>query len=208
MKLRIKAFCFVCYLALRRDDGRTGGWVSLEEICDRVPHWRGLSALQAGKHVHLFQGRYRWFGHIEWDEITQGPYRLRTQVAFRPGRDAANLFLASMSTDQRRHRRRLTNTELSAFDLLVQYGLYAPAIVDLILQRLGDPEDLTDPHERLAAYRILATLAKNRGQTDRAGTLAEQGLQLARRLGRDEDIAYLLDQLACIAHIACGFRRS
>lgn len=165
-----------------------------------MPWWSETTAPSAGKEIARLKKRYRWFRHIDFNEITLGPYRLIPEAEFLPSRDAANVFLASMPDRARARpgRRRLTETELQAYDLLVQHGAFERPVVDLILQRLGDPDRLRG-EERVAAFRILATYYKSRGDLPKARELAEKGLRFARRRRSRDDVAYLLDQLGGIS---------
>ena len=190
----MKQFSLLLYLGLRRTDG-SDGWVDLRELVARVPHWRHRSADEAGRVVHRMS-TYPWFRVVEYERPTRGRYRLIPFTVFLPDRDAADTFIASAMPHRRGtgRRPRFSPTELQAYDLLIQHGVYLPAVVDLVLQRVGNPERLA-AEERLAAYRILVTLHKTRGDTKRARSLAEKGLRFARRRRAKDDIGYLLGQI-------------
>jgi hypothetical protein len=202
-----KEFGFLLYLALRRSDG-SSGWVEIEEIARRAPKWRGQAPASAGKEVARIAEK-DWFAeHVEADRVTLGPYRLIPEVRFLPSRDAANEFVTNepfvssrLKKTEESRRRRLDWTELQAYDLLVQYGVYLPSLIDLIQQRVGDPDNIDGAAERLAACKIMATLHKNRSTPEVARAFAEKGLKLARKLDKKDDVAYLLDQIGGTYHI-------
>jgi tetratricopeptide (TPR) repeat protein len=147
---------------------------------------------------------YTWFDFVEFDKISRGPYRLRyLNPTFIPDRDSAveqivdprpALHFSSRHTKARY----LDPIELQAYDLIIQYGVYIPAVIDLIRQRIGNPERIRNQNDRLVAYRILATFKKNRGKSQEAKDLAFKGLRLAKKIKSKDDIAYLLDQLGGI----------
>jgi len=206
-RLTPKQFGFLLYLALRRTDG-SRGYVSLTEIVERAPRWQGQSASSAGKEIWRFSVEKSWFAElVEAEKPNIGPYRLYEEATFHPSREAAHEFVfanrmpRTTRTAGKHHQRRIGWTELQAYDLLIQYGVYIPALIDLILQRIGQPEKLAGPMDRLAAFRILATLHKNRGAPALARQLAERGLVLARKMDQKDDVAYLLDQIGGTLHI-------
>jgi len=207
LRLTPKQFGFLLFLALRRTDG-SRGYVSLTEIVERAPRWQGESSSSAGKEIWRFSVETSWFAElVEVEKPNIGPYRLYEETVFRPNREAAHEYIfanrmprPSRSAGQK-HQRRIGWTELQAYDLLIQYGVYIPALIDLILQRIGQPEKLSGALERLTAFRILATLHKNRSATELARRFAERGLALARKLDQRDDVAYLLDQIGGTFHI-------
>jgi tetratricopeptide (TPR) repeat protein len=204
--LTFQQFGLVVYLALRRGSsgGGNGGWVRLDEIVRMAPGWSNKTLAVAGRVISNLAVNQPWFdGAIEHAEITKGPYRFRDpEPEFRPSRDAADEFVAILPPLPKRsgakgttRRRRIDPTELAAYDLLAQYGVYLPEVVDLMIQRVGDPAKLASPGERIQGYRVRATLDKNRGNTASARKFCEAGLKLARKLNRGDDVAFLLDQL-------------
>lgn len=205
-----KQFALLVFLGLRRTD-TSDGWVYTHEIVERVPYWIGQKPSTAGSEIGRLVDGKSWFDRaVDAAVKNRGPYRMRDEPAFRPDRDAANIFLSnafmSRKVERRRQgargkRRRFTPTELQAYDMLVQRGVYLTPVVDLLFQRLSNVSGIADPEERLMALRILATLEKNRKRLADAYRYAQQGLKLARRLHRSEDIVYLLDQLGGIAYI-------
>jgi tetratricopeptide (TPR) repeat protein len=194
-----KQFNLMLFLGIRRTDG-SDGWVSREEIGQRVLAWnQRIDSI--GKEISRYT-EYKWFeGYVEYDKITKGPYRLRpTDIEFLPDRDAAIERIIDPRPERRSKNRpaksrSLDRMELQAYDLIVQYGFFIPAVTDLIRQRIGNPASLRNPDERLVAYRILATFHKNRAKTREARDLALKGLKLAKKLKYKDDIAYLLDQI-------------
>jgi len=203
--LTFQQFSLVVYLALRRAGGVGGihgGWVELDEIVRRVPGWTDKGAASAGKVISNLSAA-PWFGEaIEYQEITKGPYRCREpHPTFTPGRDDADELLCSLPPGRVAagrssvRRRGIDPTELAAYDLLVQYGVYLPEVVDLIIQRVGDPARLADPLDRLVGYKIRVTIDKNRGRTESARERAFVALKLARKLQRGDEVAYFLDQI-------------
>lgn len=204
--LSFQQFGLVLYLALRRGSsgGGNGGWVRLDEIVRMAPGWSNKTLAVAGRVLSNLGANTDWFAEsVEHAEITKGPYRFRDPAPdFHPSRDAADEFVAILPPLPKRsgakgtpRRRRVDPTELAAYDLLAQYGVYLPEVVDLMIQRVGDPAKLASPGERVQGYRVRATLDKNRGNTASARNFCEAGLKLARKLGRGDDIAFLLDQL-------------
>lgn len=97
--------------------------------------------------------------------------------------------------------RSLDPLELQAYDMIAQYGFYVPAVIDLIEQRIADPEKIRDARMRLTAYRILVTLDKNRGKAARAESRGKKALKLAERLNRKDDTCYLMDQIGGAVYI-------
>lgn len=203
--LTFQQFSLVVYLALRRAGGAGGiygGWVELDEIVRRVPAWTDKGTGSAGKVISNLSAA-PWFGEvIEYQEITKGPYRCREpHPMFKPGRDDADELLSSLPPGRIAagrssvRRRGIDPTELAAYDLLVQYGVYLPEVVDLVIQRVGDPARLADPLDRLVGYKIRVTIDKNRGRTESARDRAFAALKLARKLQRGDEIAYFLDQI-------------
>lgn len=210
--LTAKQFSLLLYLALRRTDGGDG-WVEPWEIVARVAHWYGQKTTSVGKEIARFS-TYPWFRLIEANQVTKGPWRLIPEASFLPGRDAANQFLSTLHMPLRAHRsqpprgRQLTAAELQAYDLLTQRGVFMPAVVDLVLQRLGDPEHLRDPLQRLVAFRVLATLHRHRGNPVEARPLGEKGLRLAKRLKRKDEIAYFSELIAATHYLEGALERA
>lgn len=204
-KLTVKQFSFMVLLALRRTDG-SSGWVELDELVARVPWWQGQSPESAGKSVWRFE-EYPWFALVETQGSTTGPYRLRSAPRFTPDRDEALGFITNPPTPRRPTDRRrpgarsLDRLEMQAYDMIAQYGFYVPAVIDLIEQRIADPEKIRDARMRLTAYRILVTLDKNRGKAARAESRGKKALKLAERLNRKDDTCYLMDQIGGAVYI-------
>lgn len=204
--LSSKQFTFLLYLGLKRTD-TSDGWVELEDVVERVPLWMGQKPTAAGGEISRIQAQ-SWFGRLVTCQVpTRGPYQLAERAEFLPSRDAANLFIAQTAMARRLRktapprRHRITPTELQAYDMLVQHGVFLTPVVDLIIQRLGDPARIDDARQRLTAFRILATLGKNRKHLDEALVYVEKGLKLAKTLRRNDDYAYLLDQMGGIHYI-------
>jgi tetratricopeptide (TPR) repeat protein len=199
--LTLKQFNLMLFLGIRRTD-ESPGWVTCEEIAKRVPYW-DQKVESVGKEISRYS-EYSWFRFIEYDKISRGPYRLEPKnPAFIPNRDAAIERIIDprptrKSTTRHSKTRYLDPIELQAYDLIVQYGVYIPAVIDLIRQRIGNPERIRNLSDRLIAYRILATYKKIRGDSQNAIDLALKGLRLAEKLKYKDDIAYLYDQLGGI----------
>ncbi len=194
-----KQFWLLAYLALRRTDG-TDGWVEREEIAQRVYLWR-QQPQSVGKEISRYDGQ-PWFHLIEYGKITRGPYRLIPAFpVFVPSRDAAVEKLTTPPRLSSITMPTLDPLELKTYDLIAQYGFYIPAVIDLIRQRLGDPSAVKDPAQQVTAYRILATINKNRGNTGQARAMAQTALKIAQRHRLYDDVAYLLDQIAGTYHI-------
>jgi hypothetical protein len=218
-RLTAKQFFFLLKLAVARAQVRTSGvgdeWVAAGGF-RQVPFWYRQPALSVGKTVSRLAYTTEWFAElVEFaTPITRGPYRLRVDAELRPGLHGALAVLHGERMPPRlRHasrlrRRRLDPTELDAYDLLVQYGVYLAPIVALIRSRIGDPAKITEPDARLTAIRILVTLDKNQGRTADARARATEGLEFARRRGRRDDVAYLLDQIGGTYHIDGDDRRA
>lgn len=197
LRLTPKWFSLFVFLALRRTDG-SSGWVELEEIRQRVPEWRSEPRSAASAMGRL--NANSWFpACVAFKQVTVGPYRLKDSPEFLPSRDAANRFLnqraAELGVGRSTGGRAIGIAELTAYDHLVQSGVYMPTMVDLVLQRIGTPETIRSLDERILATRILATLAKNRGQEKDSIELSKRGRMLAARVGRLEDEAYFIDQM-------------
>jgi len=202
--LHSKQFSFLLFLALRRSDD-SDGWVVLDEVVSRVGPWQGQDEKSAGKTIWRYFDA-AWFEKlVDHQGTTTGPYRLRPDVRFVPDRDAALTYITTTPASSRSGRKPSQRTpdrlELQAYDLIAQYGFYPTPVVDLIYQRIGQPERLRDAPSRLTALRILVTLDKVRGKPDRALERARNALKLARRLNRRDDVCYLLDQVAGAHHI-------
>ena len=203
-QLTRKQFSFLLFLALRRSDG-SDGWTGLDELVSRVGDWQGQSSESAGKVIWRFT-EYGWFNdHVENQGATTGPYRLRHLPRFLPKRDDALTFVSAppkRALSARTPSQRVPDrTELQAYDLIAQYGFYLTPVIDLIYQRIGQPERLRDPVIQLFALRVLVTLDKVRGQPKRALERGVVALKTARRLKRHDDVCYLLDQVGGAYHI-------
>ena len=198
-----KQFSLMLLLALRASD-ETFGWVSTQEVVDGSPWWHGMSPEQAGKQIWRYADEPWFEGHVIAPHQTIGPYRLDDLFtpAFLPSREAAVAYLADTPVRGSGSKRasRVTLAELRSYDMLVQYGVFFPSVVDLVTSRLTRARKSRDPEVRLLSTKVLCTLHKLRDNFDEAEQLADEGLRLAERQRARDEVAYFLDQRGCIAY--------
>ncbi len=209
------------YLALRRR-GAQAGWVALEEIVRVVPAWTNKTPDVAGPVIARL-GIETWFKPlVEYEAITKGPYRFHDpDPVFAPDRDAADEFISAKPAPMSRtspragraRRRRINPAELAAYDLLAQYGVYLPEVVDLIIQRVGDPSRIENVDDRIGD-RVRADRAParpRRAPSDRVEALGihRTGWRGVEAVGGGECVSDTMRQCRMHAHTSppsFGFR--